>query len=444
MTALLPDIMETRRDLEFPNPFDDTTFCAYIETPQGLLVPRAYQKALDCPLDVIDNPANIQLADGYALRDYQEPAVTEISRYFAERNHGQLLFTAVCGAGKSFSLAGLLARLNRKTLILSHLTILNTQILGELSTNLKDTSIGIITSKTTEFPDIAIASYQALASSKNLLQKCAETYSILCLDEGENCVTTSRLKVIFHLSYKYLVFMTATPSKELVKMTKAVEYIYGDKIVTMSQPEDVKVHSNHLMVDYRHLNWQSPGNSNMYKTSLGKFLLKSPIIQDMINLTVSLKHLPGCVWIVADLSVVKERCKQLLEAQGCTVAIIDSKTTTKKRAEILHDVTKGLYDVVIGSKPLSAGLSVKELLVGIRLLPSSSSEEELKQSSGRLNRFCEFKTIYTPLWIDYVVGGSLTYGAKERYKLYQQSTLKAHFCKPQEVIGRAQNLILGK
>jgi len=444
MTTILQDSLEIRTDLEFPNPFDETIFCAYIETLQGLLVPRAYPKALDCKLDVVDNPANIQLADGYALRDYQEPAVAEIARYFSERTYGQLLFTAVCGAGKSFSLAGLLARLNKKTLILSHLTILNTQILGELSANLKDTSIGIITAKTIDFPDIAIASYQALASSKSLLQKCAETYSILCLDEGENVVTTSRLRVIFHLRYKYLVFMTATPTKELVKMTKAVQYIYGDKVVTMSQPEDIKVHSNHLMIDYRHLTWKSPGNSNMYKTSLGKFLLKSPIIQDMVNLTASLRHLPGCVWIVIDLSIVKERCKQLLEAKGCTVAIIDSKTTTKKRAEILQDVTKGFYDVVIGSKPLSAGLSVKELLVGIRLLPSSSSEEELKQSSGRLNRFCEFKTKYIPLWIDYVVGGSLTYGARERYKLYQQSTLKAHFCKPQEAISVSQNLILGK
>lgn len=432
----------TRAKLTFPNPFDEQEFHAFIEKSPYILVPRAFLEPDVYELDVVDREASITLAEGYKLRDYQEQAVTEIYEYLKPREYGELLFTAACGAGKSFSLAGLLARMNKSTLILSHLTILNTQILNELSVNLSGTSIGIITSKTTVFPDIAIASYQALASSSSLLNICADRYSIVCLDEGENVVTVSRLRVLFHLKHKYLIFMTATPTKELVKLTKAVTYIYGDKVVTMSQPEDSKVHSNHLMVDYRNLSWYSPDNKNMYKTSLGRFILHSKILLDMVELANSFNDIPGCVWIVADLGTIKTKLKELLEAKGVTTRIIDSSTNAKSRAEILLGISNGSIKCVIGSKPLSAGLSVKELLIGIRLIPSSSSEEELRQSTGRLNRYCSFKDTYAPLWVDFVCSGSLEYGAKSRYKLYKQSTLGAYFCKPADLISTAFNLVV--
>lgn len=440
-----PQIGQYIQELTFSNPFEpDKDFQAFFRSPTHLIVPRAFtSKPKDAEVNVVDAQCNIEVAEGYALRDYQEQAVTEIVDYFGKLQYGQLLLTAQTGSGKSYALAGLLARLGKKTLILSHLTILNTQIYNELKGNLVNTSIGIINSSTEALPDIAITSYQALAASKDLLQRCADTYSVLCVDEGENAVTSSRLKVIFQLRHKYFIMLTATPTKELVQQTKAVEYVYGDKIVSMSQPEETKVHSNHLMVDYRSLVWNSPIQKNVYKTSLGKFMLRSRILPDMVRLASSFRDIPGCVWVVVDLSAVKVKLKELLEAEGITTEIIDASTSAKKRAEILLGISNGTVKCVLGSKPLSAGLSIKELLVGIRLLPSSSSEEELRQSTGRLNRFCEFKKTYTPLWVDFVCEGSLMYGAKLRYKLYQKSTLGAHFCKPEDAAVKAKSLVLG-
>lgn len=442
----VPSNPKVIQDLTFANPFEEhKEFRAYFEHNSQLIIPRAYPIDIDgFTEDLVDSPCNFQLAEGYALRDYQSEAVEEIVSYFLDKTYGQLLLTASCGSGKSYALAGILNALGKKTLVLSHLTILNNQIYGEITQSIIGNTIAIISSKTVDFPDVAIASYQALASSKDLLTKCANTYSILVLDEAENCVSAQRLRVILSLKFKYLIFMTATPSKELTKLTPAVKYIHGDKVVTMSQPEEAKVHSHHLMVDYRHLSWQSPTNKNMYKVQFGKFLLRSSIIQDIVNLVVHLKmveKIPGCIWVVADLSVVKLRCKELLEASGISVAIIDSSTSNKKRTSIINGITTGDISVVIGSKPLSAGLSIKELIVGIRLIPSSSSEEELAQSTGRLNRMCNFKTKYTPLWIDYVCSGSIEYGAKARYKLYQKSTLGANFCKASELCKNASILI---
>lgn len=425
----------TRDKLTFPNPFDEQEFHAFTEKPPYILVPRAFIEPDVYELDVVDNSAEIVLKDGYSLRDYQEPIVEGILKYFTSRTYGQCLLQADTGSGKSFSLSAVLAGIGRTTLILSHLTMLGDQIKKEMEANL-DASIGVITAKSfgEPLPDIGICSFKLLENTELLLW-VAKFYSFVVVDEMENCMTPTRLNVLFTLRPVYQLYLTATPSKELVQQTKAVQYMY-DEVFLMKQPEETKVHSKHLMVDFSHLRWESPQNPMMYKTSLGRFFTHSEILPWIVKLCHDLKAqgLLGTIWIVADLNKLQDQLEKRLVKQGLTVGIIRGDTRKKQRDLILGQIADRQLDVLVGSAPLSAGVSIPELSVGIRVMPNSSSEELLEQQKGRLGRRCDFKSWQTPAWIDLRITGSLEYGAKKRFRLYKEATLGVKMVKPMEVL----------
>lgn len=424
-----PDIYTISRNLSFPNPFEEAKiFLAYFDNGSSILIPRGYPVTVpkDSIHDLINAPCTLELAEGYALRDYQMVAVDEIYNYLSPLDYGQLLFSAGTGSGKSYSLAGLLTKFNQKTLILSHLTMLSTQMYKELSANLY-ADIKILDAKDFEkkLPDIAICSFQLLSASSKLLEQVANTYSIVCVDEADNAFSETRLKVLFSLKNKYTIIITATPTKELMQQTKGIQYLYGGKEVYMIPPDQHKISSKHMMLDFRPAGWVSPLSKSQYKSSLGKFLLRAEVLPTIATICKALKDhgVQGTYWVIADLSVVQDRVEKLMLGKGLRVAIIRGTTKTKDRVQILEDISSGLIDILIGSAPLSAGISIPQLSVGFRVLPNSSSEELLEQQKGRLNRYCAFKDKQHPIWIDLILAGSLEMGAKRRYKAYKESTL---------------------
>lgn len=434
-----PQIDQYIQELTFSNPFEpDKDFQAFFRSPTHLIVPRAFTPKFEgIEVNVVDAPCNIETAKGYALRDYQEQAVDEIVEYFRIRNFAQLLLQAPCGAGKTFMLSGLFNKLNQRVLILSHLSMLSTQMHMELTQGTSNTSIKILESSdiNKELPDLAICTFQLLQNHE-LLLKVREHYGIVVVDEADNAFTRSRLKVLFSLKPKYQIYMTATPSKDLMKQTSGLFYLFGNKLIEMVPPNANKVHSHHLVIDFDNLRWDSPGNTNLYKTSLGKFMLRSGICKQISQWAYQLKQegLLGTQWIIADLSAVQDYFEEQLVSLGLTVRIIRGTTSSKKRAIILQEIMDGKVDVLIGSAPLAAGISIKELSVGWRVMPNSSSEELLEQQKGRLARPIEFKETQTPIWVDFRIPGNLEYGIKKRYKLYQQSTLGVSLRKPQDTI----------
>jgi superfamily II DNA or RNA helicase len=435
-----PKVSEITQDLTFTNPFEpDKDFKAYFTSSTEIIIPRAYPLDGDYVVDVVDSQCTFKLASGYTLRDYQEKAVGEIIDYFNSSSlHGELLLSANTGSGKTFAMAGLLSKLMGRTIILSHLSMLSTQMFKEMSKNLKGANIKILDSNDTdkELPDIAICSFQLLDSNRELLLKLKDYYSIVIVDEAENCFTRSRLKTLFTLKPKFQIYLTATPTRELMRQTQGLNYLFGNKVIEMSAPEEHKIHSKHLFIDYRPMQWNSPQNSNLYKTSLGKFLLRSVILKDIAKACKELKDIGvnGTFWIVADLNVVQDKLYELIEAQGLTVRVIRGTTSSKKRDVILQEIHDKIVDVIIGSAPLSAGLSIPELSIGFRLLPNSSSDELLEQQKGRLNRHIHWKDQQHPLWVDFLISGNLEYGAKKRWGLYQQTTHGVSMCKPLDIV----------
>lgn len=436
----IPYNQEVVNNLTFANPFEiDKEFKAYFEHNNQLIIPRAYFKySIDYINETVDAPCTFNLAEGYALRDYQTEAVSEILNYLKDKTYGQLLLTASCGSGKTYCLSGMFSELGQRVLILSHLSMLSAQMYSELSSGLSDANIRILESKDLgkELPDIAICTYQLLDSNIELLKQLADYYGVVVVDEAENCFSRSRLKVLLRMKPKYQIYMTATPSKDLMKQTSGLFYLFGDKIVSMDSPEAIKVHSKHLMVNFSELRWESPQNTNLYKTSLGKFMINSGIAKSICLWVEQLKAqgIMGCQWIIADLSVVQDYLAKHLHEAGVSVRIIRGATSAKKRQVILQEIIDGEVDCLIGSAPLAAGISIKELSVGWRLMPNSSSAELLAQQSGRLARPIEFKKTQHPIWIDIRVPGSLDYGAKKRYNTYKGSTLGVVMCKPEDTV----------
>lgn len=440
----VPDII---KDLTFINPFEvDKDFKAYFTSPTELVIPRAYPVIGEYAINVVDNPCTFSLSESYNLRDYQVKAIDDITEYFNGLTHGELLLSASTGSGKTYAMAGLLNRLNGRTLILSHLSMLSSQMAQEMMNNLEDASIKILSSNdiSIELPDIAICSFQLLDSNRELLLRLKDYYSIVIVDEAENCFTRSRLKTLFTLHPKYQIYLTATPTRELMKQTSGLQYLFGDKVITMSAPEAHQIHSKHVFLDYKNLHWYSPQNNNLYKSSLGKFIIRSGILQDIAMTCKSFKDagIKGTFWVIADLTLVQDRLYELIEFKSLNVKIIRGATSKKQRDLILQGIQDDLVDVIIGSAPLSAGLSIPNLSVGFRLLPNSSSDELLEQQKGRLNRFAPFKSNQSPLWIDYFISGSLEYSAKKRWRLYQDTTFGVTLCKPTEILKEAY--IIGK
>jgi len=437
-------------NLTFINPFEpNKNFIAYFISPEYLVIPRGYPLTDEVDSSkLIKSHCDFETAQSYNLRDYQEVAVGEIITHLAGNDYGQLLLSAGTGSGKTTSLAGVLVGVHRRTLILSHLTMLSTQMFKEMTKNLPDASIKILEASDhdKQLPDVAIATFQLLNSSKKLLDSCKAYYGMVIVDEADNSFTSSRLKVLFTLMPQYQLYLTATPTKDLMKQTQGLNYLFGNKVVEMEQPTETVIHSRHLFLDYSHLTWQSPGNTNMYKTSLGKFILRSSIPSDIARMCRELKenNVKGTFWIIADLNAVQDKLEELLVAQGLTVGIIRGTTSQKKRQVILEAIHLDRMNILIGSAPLSAGISIPELSIGIRLMPNSSSEELLEQQKGRLKRFIEWKTTQSPLWIDFRISGNLEYSAKKRWKLYQETTHGVTMCKPHEVMDKIKGLIYDK
>jgi superfamily II DNA or RNA helicase len=383
-------------------------------------------------LAVVDASMSFSLHATYNLRDYQEEAKDKLLEILKD-DYGQALLSAGTGSGKTYSMAKIVESLGQRTLILSHLSMLSSQMFSEMSKNLIG-SIKILDTKDLEkpLPDIAICTFQLLDSNKELLNKLKEYYGLVIVDEAENCFTRSRLRILFTLKPKYQIYLTATPTRELMKQTSGLQYLFGDKVVVMSPPEEHKIHSKHMFIDYRPMFWQSPQNTNLYKTTLGKFFMKSRVLQDIAIWCKELKSqgVKGTFWVVVDLNAVQDKLEELMVNQGLRVAIIRGTTSQKKRQQILVDIHEQKLDIILGSAPLSAGLSIPELSVGIRLMPNSSSDELLEQMRGRLNRFIGFKQTQSPIWIDFLIGGSLEYGAKKRYNLYHKTTYGVTISKP--------------
>jgi superfamily II DNA or RNA helicase len=439
---VVPEIINKLKQLlSFLNPFDKVTvFRAYKESSKYLVVPRGSSEIAkileDSPIvpELTDSSAEISTVLGYDLREYQTNSMSEIVSYLTAKEYGEVLLTAKTGSGKSYSIAWVIAQIKQKTLIVSHLTMLNEQMCDEMSSNL-NASVRVLTSKDSsrDLPDISIASFALLDSNPELLKSLRSHIGLLIVDELENMITSTRLEVIFKLSYKFGIFMSATPTKELMQHTPAIHYVAGSKIITMTPDPRYCITVDMVMLDYRHLSWVAPP-MHLRKKSLNAFYKNNKIISDVVKLCKVLSEKQGVIWIIADYKKLQDALKNQLESIGISSEIIRAETTKTKRKLVVKRVKSQDIDVIIGSAPFSAGLSFPTLQYGIRLMPHSSSEELLQQQLGRLERYADFKEHTNPIWFDFYFNGDLESSSYYRQQYYNRREGQLKLLKLSEIL----------
>lgn len=426
-------IQEIQQKLTFENPFEEGKFTYGFRRSQNyLVVPKGFLPELKEILGTIsvtekttNSPVSFTLKDNFQLRPYQQEAEQKMVEVLKD-NHSVLL-TAPTSAGKSFSLTSVIQKLKQKTLILAHLSMLIKQMKAEMEQN-SNAKVLELTSKTTLDEilnaDIILSTFSLLNYNKDLNKTLAEHIGTLVVDETENMISDTRISVLFYLRPKYSIFMSATPSKELMQQTPLLFYFIGNQKINMKVSEEYIITPEVVMLDYRHLRWQSPDDKNRYKSSLWVFYKREKIPNDLAKLAkVWYDTKQGCQWVIIDLTKAQDYMKNLLSAEGIpeeAIAIIRGTTSAKQREKILNQIKEGTVRALIGSKPLSAGVSIGNLSIAYRLMPHSSSDELLIQQIGRLKRYADFKQRQKPVWCDLAISGSLEYGGKRRFAYYKK------------------------
>lgn len=415
----VPRNTQLQKHLTYPNPFEpEEEFCGFLDNGDGTItVPRGTIKSLPTKVNVVSSPISIGIDSSFKLRDYQEKPVANIVSLLTG-DYSECLLTAKTGSGKSFSLGFVIKEVGERTLILAHLSMLTTQMFDELSANL-DADVRILDKSNQELGDINITTFQYLHSNPDFLETIAQHIGLVVVDEAENMLSSSRMAVWYRLKPKYQLLMTATPSRDLVGRTPMIlELVQKSKHVLM-EPIDQIIPQN-IMFDYRHLRFIAPTNKMLYKGALTRFFMQSEIVTDTIDLIKELINYHGCVWIIVDSLKLQDHIMELLAKQGINSEVIRGATSAKERKRILQDISEKKCRVILGSAPLSAGISIPEFAFAFRLMPHSSSHELLTQQKGRLKRSADFKSFQRPLWMDYAIEGSLAWAGKRRFKFYKE------------------------
>lgn len=437
----IPFDMAMDNILSFPNPFEpEQEFKGYLLNTDGsMTIPRHTPTVKQGKLQLVNSPINIKVSSNFSLRSYQTTPVKAIIQILS-KERGECLLTAATGSGKSFSLGYVIQGVAQKTLILAHLGMLVDQMYGELKENL-DGNVVILEGKTPELGDVNICTFQYLMANPQLVERLKTEIGFVVVDECENLLTKSRLNIYLKLSPKYQLLMSATPSKELTGRTPMIGFLIGDNRVEMVP--DTQIEPKYVMLDYRHLRFMSPTSKMMYKPALTKFFMRSEIPTDISKLCAELVKFYGCTWIIIDSLKFQDLMVHLLSEVGLGAEVIRGNTSKKERKRILEAIASGECRFILGSAPLSAGISIPELGFSFRVMPNSSSQELLEQQEGRLKRPAPFKKFQSVIWFDLAIEGSLAYGGKQRMLRYQK-TGRLTFGKTAVIQEQLQELIHGQ
>ncbi|CAK0775983.1 ATP-dependent DNA helicase UvsW [Gammaproteobacteria bacterium] len=186
----------------------------YQETDCGLVLPRGYLSELrtfepNCRIEDhrTDAVASFPAPQGVTLRPYQLTAVEEALK--AEQG----IIQAPTGSGKTVMGMSLLARLNRRALVLTHSTELAKQWQEVIRQRL-GIEAGIIGGgKWTEGEIITVAMLQTLHRNPERTRQIAKSYGVTLNDEVHHVCATTFAEVLSWLPARYRYGLSATPHR---------------------------------------------------------------------------------------------------------------------------------------------------------------------------------------------------------------------------------------
>ena len=350
---------------------------------------------------------------GLTLRPYQEEALSETLDYF---NDGGTTFnlSGNPGSGKSILISAILSKLNVKTLIIAHLSMLTTQLYNEIST-FTDADVKILNADDTELGDVNIATSQFISKHPEIWYKIKKDIGLIIVDEAETIGSLTTLRILQRAHAKYRIAVTATFTRSIDGRTPALIDMIGTKVITLVNDKLLKPTIICVNCDEY---FSAPTNKLWYKRALMSFYKKNAdsIHYKVITIARASLEKGRQVLIAADVAILQEGIAEELEGLGIPCGIMNKDTKKAQRDQILLDYSAGKIKVLLGFGVLNAGLSIPKITTIIRVATPGNTEK-LEQLIGRGRRDFEGKE---GMWLFDLMFSGFRYQNSKRLSMYRK------------------------
>jgi len=378
-------LIELRESYSYIHPFDDTSFETYIELDDRIGLPYGNQTKLKTLLPnlIIDDQRiapkmnhTVNLT-GLILMGYQEDALIEILEYFSS---GGTTFNLAGkpGSGKSVLIAAILAEMGIKTLIIAHLSMLTTQLAGELS-QFTDANASVLNAKNMELKDVNIATSQFISKRPELWKKLKHEIGCIIIDESETVGSLTTMRILQRAHAKYRIFVSATFTRSVDRRTQALKDVAGHKVVTLNRPD--LIIPTIMMV--RCEEWYPAfSGKNRFVKDKHSFFLQESIMDKVLLIARKSLNKDRYILIATDIVTMQERIQKELG-----FGVLNGKTKKKDRDKILQDFNSGVLKGITGAAVLNAGLSIPRVSTIIRVSFTGSPEKNIQLVGRSLREF---------------------------------------------------------
>ena len=210
-----------------------TTFPAYRESPTKFYVPRYFGEKLFGPVKEykISQGDNINISFNGELREVQKEVVQSyIYHVEKQKNYGGGLLELPCGFGKTICSLNILAKLQKKTLVIVHKEFLMNQWIERIEQFLPGARIGKIQGQIIDIEnkDIVLGMLQSL-SMKEYPASMFDSFGLTIIDEVHHISSEVFSCALFKIVTKYMLGLSATMNRK-DGTTKVFKLFLGDVI----------------------------------------------------------------------------------------------------------------------------------------------------------------------------------------------------------------------
>ena len=317
------------------------------------------------------------------------------------------LFQAPCGWGKTYVACNLIAKANKKTLILVHTKLLFRQWIEELTNQIPDINIGTIGDGLYSIEDITVGIYKSVL---NNIEEIHDRFSLLIVDEAHLCPADMFSQAVNSINCRAKIAITATPKRKDGKhvylddyFTDFKSYAKDPRILLDPKIEIISTDIPFMVIDPKR-DWSRQINKLSKNSNYIKLIAKIAI-EKIAN--------GRCPLILSDrLNMLKE-----LNTLIPNSALMIGSTKEEDRKETLENVGNK-YKFILSTKLFDEGISCHRLDTLFLTCPSNNPIK-LEQRIGRIIR--EHPNKKQPLVVDFWLRGPIVgKQQKIRYDWYGQ------------------------
>jgi superfamily II DNA or RNA helicase len=312
------------------------------------------------------------------------------------------LFQAECGFGKTFVACNMIARANKKTLILVHTKLLFRQWIEELEKQIPGIPIGKVGDSLLDIQDITVGIYKSVL---NNLEQLNDKFGVLYTDEAHLSPADMFSSAVNSINCRAKIAITATPRRKDGKHIVFKDYftpfrVYA-KDFNISEIPKVEIVQTDIpfIVNDPKKEWTKQVNKLAQNTNLINLIAKKAIDATSKN---------RCILILGDRVDWLRNLNKIIPNS----ILFIGETPEIQRKEILENVGNK-YKVILTTKLLDEGISCHRLDTIFLTFPSNNPVK-LEQRIGRIIR--EHSEKENPLIVDFWLKGLIVSRQQESRK----------------------------